>query len=46
MYCNCNTTNRVKTMIFGVATNSLEITLMLQPARSDVKIGPPRAHTY
>jgi len=33
-----------KTMICGVAINSLEITLILQQARSDVKIGPDRAH--
>jgi len=26
-------------MVYGVASNSLEITLILQPARSDVKIG-------
>jgi len=28
------------TMVWSVAINSLEITLILQPARSDVKIGP------
>jgi len=27
-------------MVSGVAINSLEIILILQPARSDVKIGP------
>jgi len=31
-------------MICCVATNSLKITLILQPARSDVKIGRYRAH--
>jgi len=30
-------------MVCGVAINSLEMTLILQPARSDVKIGPARA---
>jgi len=40
VYCMyCNTTNRVKTMVCCAAINSLEITLILQPARSDVKIG-------
>jgi len=33
-----------KSMVSGVATNSLEITLILQPARSDVKIDTARAH--
>jgi len=36
--------NYAKTMVCNVAINSLEITLILQPARSDVKIGPNRAH--
>jgi len=31
-------------MVHGVAINFLKITLILQPARSDVKIGPARAH--
>jgi len=31
-------------MVCGVAINSLEITLILQPGRSDVIIGPDRAH--
>jgi len=31
-------------MVCGVAINYLEITLILQPARIDVKIGPARAH--
>jgi len=30
----------VKTMVCDVAINSLDITLILQPACSDVKIGP------
>jgi len=30
----------VKTMVCGVAIDSLEITLILQPAHSDVKIDP------
>jgi len=34
----------VKTMVCGVAINSLELKLILQPARSDVKIGPACAH--
>jgi len=29
-------------MVCGVTISSLEITLILQPARSDVKIGPVR----
>jgi len=33
-----------KTLVCGVAINSLEITLILQPARSDIKIGPDSAH--
>jgi len=33
----------VKTMVCGVAINSLEITLISQPAYSDVKIGPAGA---
>jgi len=33
----------VKTMICGVAINSLEITLIFQQARNDVKIGPAGA---
>jgi len=33
----------VKTMICGVVINSLEVTLILQPAHSDVKISPFRA---
>jgi len=33
----------VKTMVCGVAIKSLEITLILQPARSDVKIGSTRS---
>jgi len=33
-----------KTMVCGVAINSLKLTLNLQPARSDIKIGPARAH--
>jgi len=40
MYCNI--TNCVKTMVCNIAINYLEITLILQPARSDVKIGPAR----
>jgi len=40
----CNTTNCVKTMVCSVAINSLEITLILQPARSDVKVSPARTH--
>jgi len=31
-------------MVCGAAINSLELTLILQPAHSDVKIGPGRAH--
>jgi len=31
-------------MVCGVAINSLEITLILQPIRSNVKICPDRAH--
>jgi len=31
-------------MVCGDAINSLEITLILQPARIDVKIGPTRTH--
>jgi len=50
MYCNA--TNCVKTivyvvamlhvksMFFGVAINFRKITVILQPARNDVKIGP------
>jgi len=34
----------VKTMVCGVAINSLEITIILQPACNDVKIGLYRAH--
>jgi len=42
VYCiYCNTTNSLKTIICGAAINSLEITLILKPTRSDVKIGPP-----
>jgi len=39
-----NATNYVETVVRGVAINSLEIILFLQPARSDVKIGLTRAH--
>jgi len=34
----------VKTMVCSVAINFLEIILILQPARSDAKIGPGRVH--
>jgi len=34
----------ITTMIYGVSTNSLEISLILQPTRSDVKIDPGRVH--
>jgi len=42
MYCNA--TYCIKTMVCCVEINSLEITLILQLALSDVKIGPARAH--
>jgi len=29
-----------KSMVCGIAMNSREVTLILQPARTDVKIGP------
>jgi len=53
---NCSTTNCAKTIVCDVAmlsvktmvlcsvVISLEITLILQPALGDVKIGPVRAH--
>jgi len=45
IYCMYyDTTNCVKTIVCGVAINYLEITLILQPAGSDVKIGLDRAH--
>jgi len=34
----------VKTMVCGFAINSLEINLILQPARSDIKSGPALAY--
>jgi len=34
----------IKTMVCGVAINSLNITLILQPARRDIKIGPVCMH--
>jgi len=34
----------VKTLICGVAINTLKKNLILQPAYSEVKIGPFRAH--
>jgi len=40
----CNTTNCVKSMVCGVAINFVEMTLILQIAHSDVKIGPACAH--
>jgi len=40
----CKTSNCVKTMVCGVAINSLKIILILQPACGDVKIGMVRAH--
>jgi len=54
MYCNITNCVKtivcdiamlyVKTMACGVAVNSLTTILIMQPARSDVKIGPNRAH--
>jgi len=44
---NCNSTDHSFYAICSVAIhtlNSLEITLILQPARSDVKIGRARTH--
>jgi len=35
----CTTKNYAKTMVCGAAINSLQITLILQPACSDVTIG-------
>jgi len=40
----CNTTICVKSMVCDVAINTLDITLILQLGRSDVKIGLDRAH--
>jgi len=42
----CNTTDHCfYTIWFAIHTiNSLEITLILRPPRSDVKVGPNRAH--
>jgi len=34
----------VKTTVCGLAINSMKISLILQPAGSDVKIGPARVH--
>jgi len=35
---------KIKTVVHGVAINSLKITLTLQLVRSDVKIGPTHVH--
>jgi len=40
----CNNASCVKTIVCDVAINSLEINLIFQPAHSDVKVGPARAH--